>query len=149
VTLLTSDHRSSHRDFSTDSVPSIFLNPSIPHRPQTISSSHSIESNYVLPPSSQTNSPAAMKGVDDRNLQKTDYEHAIDLATHSWDLATGGLKTLTAKRELSILADRRPTGMVPDILATSRNHLFVLVILACVMLMLVGGGMVLFVLLQL
>ncbi len=79
---------------------------------------------------------------------KMDHEHAIDFATSSWDLATGGLKTLTAKRELPLRSDRRPAGVVPDILATSRSYMFALVILVCVLLMLVGGGMVLFVMLQ-
>jgi hypothetical protein len=79
---------------------------------------------------------------------KTHPEHAIDFATSSWDLATGGLKTLTAKRELSLRPDRRPAGVVPDILATSRSYMFALVILVCVLLMLIGGGIVLFVMLQ-
>jgi hypothetical protein len=82
------------------------------------------------------------------NAEQTDHEHAIDFATHSWDLATGGLKTLTAKRELPIRPDRRVTGVVPDKLTASRSSLFVLVLLACVVLMLIGGGMVLFVMLQ-
>lgn len=77
-----------------------------------------------------------------------DHEHAVDFATHSWDLATGGLKTLTAKRELPIRPDRRSAGVVPDMLAASRSSLFVFVILACVMLMLMGGGLVLVVMLQ-
>jgi hypothetical protein len=80
--------------------------------------------------------------------RQADHEHAIDFATSSWDLATGGLKTLTAKRELPLRSDRRSTGMVPDILATSRSYMFALVILLCVLLMLIGGGIVLFVMLQ-
>jgi hypothetical protein len=150
VTLPTSDHGSSYRDSSASSSDSVFStssSPFIPRRPQTVPSSHSIESNSISQKSSQTEASVAVKGVDG-NLQRTDHEHAIDFATHSWDLATGGLKALTAKRELSILVDRCPSGMVPDILVTSRRHLFVLVILGCVMLMLAGGGMVLFVLLQ-
>ena len=82
------------------------------------------------------------------NAEQTDHEHAIDFATHSWDLATGGLKTLTAKRELPIRPDRRPTGVMPDMLAASRNYVFVLIILACIVLMLVGGGLVVLVMLQ-
>jgi hypothetical protein len=77
-----------------------------------------------------------------------DHEHALDLATHSWDLATGGLKTLTAKRELPIRPERRVSDMVPDILATSRSYMFALVIMVCVLLMLIGGGIVLLVMLQ-
>ena len=84
----------------------------------------------------------------DGSSHKADHEHAIDFATSSWDLATGGLKTLTAKRELPLRPDRRSTGVVPDILATSRSYMFALVILLCVLLMLIGGGIVLFVMLQ-
>jgi len=79
---------------------------------------------------------------------QADHEHALDFATHSWDLATGGLKTLTAKRELPIRPERRQTSVVPDILATSRSYMFALVIMGCVLLMLIGGGIVLFVMLQ-
>ena len=82
------------------------------------------------------------------NAEQTDHEHAIDFATHSWDLATGGLKTLTAKRELPIRSDRRATSMVPDMLAGSRSYGLVLVILVCIVLMLIGMGIVLFVMLQ-
>jgi hypothetical protein len=77
---------------------------------------------------------------------KSAHEHAIDFATHSWDLATGGLKTLTAKRELPARPDRRTFDTQPD--ETSRGYLFALVILACLVLTLVGGGIVLFVMLQ-
>src|ERR1700680_3505372 len=67
--------------------------------------------------------------------EKMAHEHAIDFATHSWDLATGGLKTLTAKRELPARPDRRTVDTQPDEL--SRSYLFALVILACLVLMLV------------
>ena len=77
-----------------------------------------------------------------------DHEHALDFATHSWDLATGGLKTLTAKRELPVRPERRISDVVPDIVATSRSYMFALVIMVCVLLMLVGGGIVLLVMLQ-
>lgn len=77
-----------------------------------------------------------------------DHEHALDFATHSWDLATGGLKTLTAKRELPVRPERRISDVVPDIVATSRSYMFALVIVVCVLLMLVGGGIVLLVMLQ-
>jgi hypothetical protein len=76
------------------------------------------------------------------------HEHALDFATHSWDLATGGLKTLTAKRELPPRLDRRVANPVPDALATTRSYTFALIILTCVVLMLIGGGVVLFVMLQ-
>jgi len=57
------------------------------------------------------------------------------------------LKTLTAKRELPLRPERRVTGVVPDIVATSRSYMFALVIFVCVVLILIGGGIVLFVLL--
>ncbi|HEX4203804.1 MAG TPA: hypothetical protein VHZ51_06340 [Ktedonobacteraceae bacterium] len=52
------------------------------------------------------------------------------------------MKTLTAKRELPTRPDRR----TPDIsaeLATSHSYMFALVIMVCVVLMLIGGGIVL------
>lgn len=79
---------------------------------------------------------------------QTAHEHAIDFATHSFDLATGGLKTLTAKRELPTLSDRRNVETLPDEMATSRSYTYALIILTCVVLMLIGGGVVLFVMLQ-
>src|SRR5690348_12689926 len=79
---------------------------------------------------------------------KRAHEHALDFATHSWDLATGGLKVLTAKRELPMRPERRTIGVVPDILATSRSYTFALIIMVCVVLMLIGGGIVFVVMLQ-
>jgi hypothetical protein len=76
------------------------------------------------------------------------HEHALDFATHSWDLATGGLKTLTARQELPLRSERRPIGVVPDMLATSRSYTFVLVIIGSMVLMLIGISIVLFVMLQ-
>jgi hypothetical protein len=75
-------------------------------------------------------------------------ERAIDFATHSWDLATGGLKTLTAKREVPMRSNRRVADRLPEALTTSRSYTFALVILICVLLILVGLGVVLFVMLQ-
>lgn len=69
-------------------------------------------------------------------------EHALDFATHSFDLATGGLKTLTAKRILPMRFDRRTPDVAADV-AASRSYLFALIILSCVVLMLVSGGIVL------
>ena len=78
-----------------------------------------------------------------------DYERTIDFATHSWDLATGGLKTLTAKRELPSLLERRPTGKLPpDTTGLPRSYTFMLIVLICLVLMLISGGVVLFVILQ-
>ena len=117
-----------------------------PHQPQMISPSHSM-------PVKQPDAPyaagrAASPPLASEPGTTMDHEHALDLATHSWDLATGGLKTLTAKRELPLRPERRTSGMVPDILATSRSYMFALVIMVCVLLMLIGGGIVLLVMLQ-
>jgi hypothetical protein len=111
------------------------------------SPTHSIPEDPVFPHSPHFVPPTSVKAAY-RDIQKTDHEHAIDFATHSWDLATGGLKTLTAKRELPSRPDRRASSVVPDMLATSRSYMFFLVILASIVLMLIGGGIVLFVMLQ-
>ena len=79
--------------------------------------------------------------------EKMAHEHAIDFATHSWDLATGGLKTLTAKRELPRLVERRTMETMPET-TPPRSYALVLAILACIVLMLIGGGVILFVMLQ-
>jgi hypothetical protein len=73
---------------------------------------------------------------------------AIDFASHSWDLATGGLKTLTAKRELPSLVENRPTERLGDTANVPRSYTFLLIVVACLLLMLVSGGVVLFVMLQ-
>ena len=75
-------------------------------------------------------------------------DRAFDFASRSWDLATGGLKTLTAKRELPALLERRPTQKPPDITSVPRSYMFMLIILVCLVLMLISGGIVLFVMLQ-
>ena len=75
-------------------------------------------------------------------------ERVLDFASHSWDLATGGLKTLTAKRELPTLLERRPTEKLQETSSVPRSYMFVLVILVCLVLMLISGGIVLFVMLQ-
>jgi len=75
-------------------------------------------------------------------------ERATDFATHSWDLATGGLKTLTAKRELPPRLERRATKDLTDAPVMPRSYMFPLVILACVVIMLISGGIVLFMMVQ-
>lgn len=77
------------------------------------------------------------------------HEHALDFATHSWDLATGGLKTLTAKREFPRRPDRRQPEQSSMERAAASSYKLTLIILTCVVLMLIGGGMVLLVMLQL
>jgi hypothetical protein len=76
------------------------------------------------------------------------HEHAIDFATHSWDLATGGLKTLTAKRELPARPERRLKNAMQDVPSASHSYMSASIILGCVLLMLIGVGVVLFVMLQ-
>jgi hypothetical protein len=95
-----------------------------------------------------TSSTSSPFGSAVGSAEEIEHKHAIDFATHSWDLATGGLKTLTAKRELPTRSDRRAAGMKVDDLAVARNYTLTLIILACLVLMLIGGGVVLFVMLQ-
>ena len=81
--------------------------------------------------------------------REMNYERTIDFATHSWDLATGGLKTLTAKREFPSLYERRPTEKLPpNTSGVPRSYAFLLIVLVCLVLMLISGGVVLFVMLQ-
>ncbi len=75
-------------------------------------------------------------------------DRAIDFASNSWDLATGGLKSLTAKRELPSPVERRPSDRHAEPTSLPRSYAFMLVILACVVIMLISGGVVLFVMLQ-
>ena len=123
---------------------------SIPRRPQMVSPTHSIS----IPPSQRPDAPFSSLSSplesapeqDDKQL----HGHALDFATHSWDLATGGLKTLTAKREFPPRPDRRQPEKSSNAHATSSsNYLLILIILVCVVLMLAGGGVVLLVMLQL
>ena len=76
------------------------------------------------------------------------HDRANDFTAHSWDLATGGLKALTAKRELPPRLDRRPSGNLPEITPAPRSYTFALVLLACIVVMLISGGVVLFVMIQ-
>jgi hypothetical protein len=90
-------------------------------------------------------SSANATGLDD----EVEYDRAIDFASHSWDLATGGLKTLTAKREFPSLMERRPVNPLSDAPSSvSRTYVFLLIILICLILMLVSGGIILFIMLQ-
>ena len=75
-------------------------------------------------------------------------DRAIDFASHSWDLASGGLKSLTAKRELLAPPERHPTDNLSDTPNIPRSYMLMLIILVCVLLMLISGGVVLFVMLQ-
>ena len=77
-----------------------------------------------------------------------DANDATNFSASSWDLATGGLKTLTAKREVPSLVERRPSGKLPTAAAPPSSYLFTVVILACLVVMLISGGVVLFLLTQ-
>ena len=114
----------------------------LPQHPRRLPSTHSIptrSSDSPLPMAS----PMPGAGLSD----KIEHERAIDIASRSWDLVTGGLKTLTAKRELPPFLDRRPAENLQETDSVPQ-YTFGLVILACVLLMLIGGGVVLFVVLQ-
>lgn len=81
-------------------------------------------------------------------LAETDSSSATPDFSHSWDLATGGFKTLTAKRTLPPPQQRRgPITPTPET-APPRSYMFLLVLLACIVVMLVSGGVVLFMTLQ-
>jgi len=76
------------------------------------------------------------------------HERATNFATHSWDPATGGLKTLTAKRELPPRLERRATDQLSETPVAPRSYIFPLVILTCIVVMLISGGIVLYMMLQ-
>jgi hypothetical protein len=83
----------------------------------------------------------------DASDSDTQLSAAVDFSL-SWDLATGGLKTLTAKRELPLRQQRRVPDAPPPEPAPVRSYLFLLVLLACLIVMLMSGGVVLFITLQ-
>lgn len=81
------------------------------------------------------------------------HERAIDFASSSWDLATGGLKTLTAKRQLPPFSDRRLSEKLSEPAHAAdvdipRSVTFMLVVLACFVLMLISAGVVLWIMVQ-
>lgn len=131
---------------------------SLPRRPNIIPASHSMPASSPIAPiiPNASASPAAHLPVTPTPLaphaegfsNEGRHDNAVNFASHSWDLATGGLKTMTAKREMPSLHERRSTGLVSEPTHVPRNYIFLLVILACLLLMLVSGGVVLFVMLQ-
>jgi hypothetical protein len=137
VTLPTPDAQSprflSQQTHSTHSIHSIPTNHSIP---ATLAPS-SLPSASLNPPASGTEASSTVA-----------YERATNFATHSWDLTTGGLKTLTAKRELPPRLERRSSNQLPDTSTIPRSYAFPLVLLACIVIMLISGGIVLFMMLQ-
>lgn len=121
------------------------------HHPETTfptpASTHSMTPTLPLTSIRPTTpSPDLLNAGPSRDMN---YERTIDFATHSWDLATGGLKTLTAKREFPSLYERRPTEkLLPNTTGVPRSYAFLLIVLVCLVLMLISGGVVLFVMLQ-
>lgn len=115
--------------------------------PRSASKTHSNPHGFSLPstPLSSTSAP----------LSKTDLARPTSGARSSasadfsqfWDLATGGLKTLTAKRELPP-RQTRAQATLPPASASAPSYMFLLVILACIVVMLISGGVVLFMTLQ-
>jgi hypothetical protein len=94
----------------------------------------------------QTTPPVPLADVD--GPAEIVEERAFDFASHSWDLATGGLKTLTAKREVPVLPERRSLDTLQGAVSVQRSSIFLLIIAVCVLLMVVSGSVVLFVMLQ-
>jgi hypothetical protein len=92
--------------------------------------------------------PSSLPSASETEISATiARERATEFATHSWDLASGGLKTLTAKRELPPRLERRATKLSATP-AAPRSYMFPLVILACIVIMLLSGGIVVFMMLQ-
>ncbi len=111
----------------------------LPRRPQFVPSTSPI-------PSSPAQSPYARSPITPPPEVSDDLTHdrALDFASHSWDLATGGLKTLTAKRDIPSLKERRSQRTQLEAARIPRSYTVLLVIVACVLLMLVSIGFVLF-----
>ncbi len=108
---------------------------------------HSIPMNSSFP-ATPVPSPLDPLASETETSAKIAHERAMDFATHSWDLATGGLKTLTAKRELPPRLERRAAEHTSNASVTPRHSMFPLVILACIVIMLISGGIVLFMMVQ-
>lgn len=113
---------------------------------------HSILTGFPTPAApAMTSTPAPslpLAETDSSSLVAGSRVSAATDFSHPWDLATGGFKTLTAKRTLPPPQQRRgPISPLPESVPT-RSYMFLLVILACVVVMLISGGVVLFMTLQ-
>ncbi len=115
--------------------------PPIPSRPSTPLPAS-------VPPATPDSLPSPFPAPAMESSEELEHDRVIDFAFHSWDLATGGLKTLTAKRELPSLIDQHPSGMPAEAQSLPRTYIFLLIIVVCLLLMLVSGGIVLFIILQ-
>jgi len=116
--------------------------------PRPASADHSIPSGTSLPstPSLSSASTPGSKTDSMRSASRVRASTSADFS-HSWDLATGGLKTLTAKRELPLRQMRAQAAPTPAPTA-AHSYTFWLVMLVCVVVMLISGGVVLFMALQ-
>lgn len=135
---------------STPTPSPVPLNPSLlPARPTQVVYPPPLKLPSIGPNVPRTSLPPGPSLLND-NAENMPFEHAIDFATQSWDLATGGLKTMTAKRELPTRLDRKSSDLPADesLDRSARNYTFALIIMACIILMLIGSGVVIFVLLQ-
>jgi len=137
VTLPTPDAQSPRfLSQQTDSTHSIYSIPTTRLNPESPVPS-SLPSTSLRPLASESESSSTIA-----------RKRATEFATHSWDLATGGLKILTAKRELPSRLERRSINQLSDTPVTPRSYTFPLVILACIVIMLISGGIVLYMMLQ-
>jgi hypothetical protein len=122
---------------------------SLSSRSQQAFAAHSTPAGFPMPATPAfPSAPLPLSEMDSsRSAAGAQVSSAADFS-HSWDLATGGFKTLTAKRELPPPQQRRgPAAPLPEP-APPRSYMFLLVILACVVVMLISGGVVLFMTLQ-
>lgn len=113
---------------------------------------HSISAGFPSPATPvMTSTPVTslpLAETDSASLVAGSRVSAVTDFSHPWDLATGGFKTLTAKRELPPPQQRRgPASPLPEPVPT-RSYMFLLVIIACIVVMLISGGVVLFMTLQ-
>lgn len=110
---------------------------------------HSTPQGFPLPSTPPFVSPPSpiAEGAASYPLANHQVPSSADFS-HSWDLATGGFKTLTAKRELFPLPQRREQATPVPEPAPTRSYMFLLVIVACMVVMLISGGVVLFMTLQ-
>lgn len=77
------------------------------------------------------------------------HDRAFDITAHSWDVATGDLKTpIKLKRRFSLRFDGRPSEKLLETLPNPHSFMFALVLWVCVVAMLISGGVVLFVMVQ-
>lgn len=109
---------------------------------------HSISAGFPLPATPPLASPSPLSETDSSTMVAGAQVSTAADFSHSWDLATGGFKTLTAKRELPPPQQRRGQATPLPEPTPPRSYMFLLVILACIIVMLLSGGVVLFMTLQ-